>query len=330
MKSTSTDSCGDLSDVEHLLSSEWKPYYICDKTNSFQIPHFIKDDFHAFISIPDKHSTLSQLIAIENKLKQTEKAQYLPLSFMPIAIKDNINTNNYRTTSATNALTDFTPKYNAKIVENLIKAGAVIYGKTNLHEMALGITTCNVYVDTVTKNTIYPPYGCCINAMDGSKSCGGSSGGSAAAVAANYVPVAIGTDTAGSVRIPAAMHNIIGFMPTQHRYPINGVFPLSHSSDKVGVLSKHISFIIDIDDALIPNTIINENDFDLNNVRSGVQKKYFLDDVHPNILDSFHLTLHKISMENKVTLIQGNDECFENVRSFIHGHNTPHSAIIGM
>lgn len=149
-----------------------------------------------------------------------------PLHGIPISLKDNIYTAGIRTTAGSKILKDFVPQQDAHVVSQLKKAGTIILGKTNLHEFAYGVTTNN------------PHFGPTRNPWDLSRIPGGSSGGSAAAVAAGLCYGSIGTDTGGSIRIPAALCGIVGLKPTFGRVSVADVVPLSPRLDCVGPLAR--------------------------------------------------------------------------------------------
>jgi aspartyl-tRNA(Asn)/glutamyl-tRNA(Gln) amidotransferase subunit A len=151
-----------------------------------------------------------------------------PLHGIPISLKDNIYTAGIRTTAGSKILKDFIPKEDAAVVGQLKDAGAVILGKTNMHEFAYGVTSNN------------PHYGPVHNPWDLSRIPGGSSGGSAAAVAAGLCYGSIGTDTGGSIRIPASLCGIVGLKPTLGRVCVDGVIPLSPRLDCVGPLARSV------------------------------------------------------------------------------------------
>jgi aspartyl-tRNA(Asn)/glutamyl-tRNA(Gln) amidotransferase subunit A len=149
-----------------------------------------------------------------------------PLHGIPISLKDNIYTAGIRTTAGSKILKDFVPQHDAKVVVQLKEAGAVLLGKTNMHEFAYGVTTNN------------PHFGPTRNPWDLSRIPGGSSGGSAAAVAAGLCYGSIGTDTGGSIRIPAALCGVVGLKPTFGRVSVTDVIPLSPRLDCVGPLAR--------------------------------------------------------------------------------------------
>jgi aspartyl-tRNA(Asn)/glutamyl-tRNA(Gln) amidotransferase subunit A len=151
-----------------------------------------------------------------------------PLHGLPVALKDLCATKGVRTTAGSKLLADWVPNFDATVVERLRAAGAVILGKLNLHELAFGVTTTN------------PHYGPTRNPWNLERVPGGSSGGSAAAVAASLCAAALGTDTGGSIRIPAAACGVVGLKPTYGRVSRHGVVPLSWSLDHVGPLTKTV------------------------------------------------------------------------------------------
>lgn len=151
-----------------------------------------------------------------------------PLHGVPIAVKDNIDTAGTRTTMGSMIFDDRVPDHDAFVVERLRAAGAVVLGKTNMHEFAMGGTSATSYFGPV-----HNPW-----SLD--RVAGGSSGGSAAAVAAEMVPAALGTDTGGSIRIPAAWCGVVGLKPTYGLVSLRGIFPLIYSLDHCGPLTRTV------------------------------------------------------------------------------------------
>jgi len=152
-----------------------------------------------------------------------------PLHGIPVSLKDNISTRGIRTTAGSKILTEHIPEEDAAAVRRLRRAGAVIVGKTNLHEFAYGVTTEN------------PHYGPTRNPWDTERIAGGSSGGSAAALAAGLCYASVGTDTGGSIRIPASLCGIVGLKPTYGRVSCSGVVPLAPTLDHVGPLARCVA-----------------------------------------------------------------------------------------
>ncbi len=170
------------------------------------------------------------------------------LAGLPIVVKDNINTKGMKTTGGTSSLRNFQPKTNAPSVQKLLDAGAIILGKSNLHEWAFGITTTNftLGIDPITKAANRPGK----NPYDFSRIPGGSSGGTAIAVAARFAPAGLGTDTGGSTRVPASFCGIAGFRPSVgdgagqgRRYPdtANDALPISTTRDTVGPMGRTVA-----------------------------------------------------------------------------------------
>jgi mandelamide amidase len=151
-----------------------------------------------------------------------------PLHGLPILVKDAIFTEDFPTTAGTPALADFQSDSNAPALQALIDAGAIVLGKTNLHELQAGYTTNNGFTGP-TRN----PY-------DFDLIPGGSSGGNSAALAARLAPLTLGEDTGGSTRVPAALTGTFGFRPTTGRYPIEGVVPLASTFDTLGPMARDV------------------------------------------------------------------------------------------
>jgi indoleacetamide hydrolase len=176
-------------------------------------------------------------------LGPNERAR-LPLAGLPIVVKDNINTRGLQTAGATPALEGFVPARHAPSVQRLVDAGAVLLGKANMHELAFGITSTNMS----------PNAGPVRNPYDPELIPGGSSGGTAAAIAARIAPAGLGTDTGGSTRIPAALCGIVGLRPsvgdggTHRRYhDPQAVVPLSHTRDTVGPMARTVADVALLD-----------------------------------------------------------------------------------
>jgi mandelamide amidase len=200
---------------------------------------------------------------------------------IPVLLKDNIDTSELPTTGGTPALKNYCPSQNAPIAQALIDEGAIIFGKANLHELAQGVTNNN------------STFGQVRNPFDPDKIPGGSSGGCAAAVSARLAPVGIGTDTGGSVRIPAALCGIVGFRPTIGRYPQSGIVPISHTRDTAGLLTRSVA------DAVLVDRIISGNKervhpIKLSGMRLGVPRTHFYENIHPTVADSMEAALNRL------------------------------------
>ncbi|HWO59215.1 MAG TPA: amidase family protein [Umezawaea sp.] len=161
-----------------------------------------------------------------------------PLAGFPFSVKDNIDVAGFPTTAGSRLLPDTPVAVDASVVNALRDAGAVVLGKTNLHELALGITGDNA------------AFGPTRNPVDPTRSAGGSSGGSAVSVALGLVPFGLGTDTGGSVTIPASFCGVVGFRPTTGRYPGDGVVNLSSSRDTIGVHARTVEVVRTVDEVV--------------------------------------------------------------------------------
>jgi indoleacetamide hydrolase len=195
---------------------------------------------------------------------RTSGVELGPLHGLPIPVKDSVNTKDYPTTGGTRALRDFYPAHNAELVERLVHAGAIVMGKTNLHELSFGWTSNN------------RTFGAVRNPYDESRIPGGSSGGTAAAVAARMAPIGIGEDTQGSIRVPAAMCGICGFRPTHGRYPNQGVIPITPLFDQVGPLARNVGDLA-LFDHVITGEAVPDAPAKLDGGRLGVARDYFFD-----------------------------------------------------
>lgn len=169
--------------------------------------------------------------------EKKEKESNSILSGVPYALKDNISTKNILTTASSNILKNYIPVYNATVYQKLVAAGAVLMGKTVLDELAMGGTGTTGHTGAVK------------NPWDKSRIIGGSSAGSASAVALGIVPFSIGSDTGDSVRKPAAFGGVVGFKPTYGRISRYGLFAFSSSLDHIGIFArtvKDITYVTDI------------------------------------------------------------------------------------
>lgn len=180
-----------------------------------------------------------------------------PLHGVPILIKDNIDVLDYPTTAGTPGLAGVYPDGNAPVVQRLLDAGAIVAGKANLHELAVGGTSQNEH------------FGHVINPWRAEVVAGGSSGGSAVAVAARLIPGALGTDTNGSVRGPCAMNGIVGLRPSFHRYPYGGIFPSTPTRDSVGGIATTMADLILLDAVLAGEPLRPPDTLSLKELRIG-------------------------------------------------------------
>jgi len=193
-----------------------------------------------------------------------------PLHGLPLPIKDSVNTRDYPTTSGTAALRSFRPKDDAPVVRALRDAGGIVLGKTNLHELSFGWTSTNL------------SFGAVKNPYDPTRIPGGSSGGTAVAVATRMAPLGVAEDTAGSIRVPAAMCAIAGFRPTTFRYSPRGVMPLTSVFDTIGPHARTVG-----DLALFDSVVTSDGSplrpVALRGVRLGVSRLHYFADLDPEV-----------------------------------------------
>lgn len=207
-----------------------------------------------------------------------------PLHGVPIGLKDLIDTAGVRTTCGSALFADRVPSEDAEVVRLLKNAGAILIGKQNMQEFAWGGTSTSSYFGPVR------------NPWDTERIAGGSSGGSAAAVATGMCFGAIGTDTGGSVRQPAAFCGIVGLKPTYDLVSTRGVFPLSPSLDHVGPLCRNVT-----DTGLLLQAIAGYDELDAKTKpRIGIVRRPFFDDIDPEIDNAFNealKTLRELSID---------------------------------
>src|SRR5687767_9977464 len=230
-----------------------------------------------------KDSALVQAAALDASLKGWRKT--LPMMGMPLAIKDNICTEGVLTTCASRMLGNFVPPYDATVIAKLRAQGYLLLGKTNLDEFAMGSSTENSAFGPSRNpwNQAYVP--------------GGSSGGSAAAVAADECAAALGSDTGGSIRQPAALCGVVGLKPTYGRVSRYGLVAFASSLDQIGPITKDVT-----DAAILMNAIAGHDpsdstsanvpvpDYmkalkkkDVKKLRIGLPKEYFAEGLNPEV-----------------------------------------------
>jgi aspartyl-tRNA(Asn)/glutamyl-tRNA(Gln) amidotransferase subunit A len=196
------------------------------------------------------------------------------LAGIPVALKDLIHVRGVTTTAGSKIFANLIPDFDSVVTEKLENAGAVLLGKTGLHECAFGVTSNN------------PHFGAVHNPWDPTRIPGGSSGGSGAAVVADMVFAAMGTDTGGSIRIPASYCGVVGLKPTIGLVSAAGVMPLSYTLDHVGPMARSVRDLALVLDAICgakEGSYLPPAGVSLKNVRIGYPENFFSDRVHPEV-----------------------------------------------
>jgi Asp-tRNA(Asn)/Glu-tRNA(Gln) amidotransferase A subunit family amidase len=204
-----------------------------------------------------------------------------PLFGLPIPVKDSVNTKDYPTTGGTPALRHFRPSQDAPVVAALRGAGALVLGKTNLHELSYGWTSNNLAFGPVR------------NPYDQSRIPGGSSGGTAAAIAARLAPLGIAEDTEGSIRVPAALCGIAGFRPTTGRYSTRGCVPISPLFDQVGPHARSVADLA-LFDSVVADDWQRLQAAPLKGLRLGIVRDYWFTDLDPEVERQTELALARL------------------------------------
>ena len=202
---------------------------------------------------------------------------------LPVIVKDNIDSADLLTTAGTPALVAHRPAANAAVLQSLLDEGAVLLGKSNMHELAFGATSNNAFFGPVR------------NPYDPTRIPGGSSGGTAAAIAARIVPLGLGTDTAGSVRVPAALTGTVGFRPSAGRYSTDGIVLISQTQDRVGTHARTVRDLVLLD-RVLSQTESHVQPLPLRRVRLGVDRANFVNAADPEVVALFDAALERLRL----------------------------------
>jgi len=244
-------------------------------------------DLNAFIAF-DEDQILSDARAADERRAAGDTG---PLIGAPIVLKDNIDVAGRVTTGGTNALRHNVAKRSAPVAQRLLDAGALVFGKANLHELAFGCTSNNGC------------FGPARNPYDPDRIAGGSSGGTAVAVGARLAPAGIGSDTGGSVRIPAGFCGNAGLRPTTDRYPAGGVVPISHSRDTAGPMARSVADVRLLDGILAGRDAAPMPLPSLSEVRIGVPRELFFEALDPSVAAGADALLERLKSYG-ITLVE--------------------------
>ena len=235
-------------------------------------------DLNAFTHItPDFAASPAE--AVPNVLVYPDLDPEKPLSGYSLVVKDNIEVAGMPCTCGTPALRTHVAQLDAPAVALLRSAGARIVAKTNMHELAYGITSNNAAFGPVR------------NAYDPTCFAGGSSGGTAVAIATELVRAGLGTDTGGSSRIPAALNGIVGFRPSVGRYPMAGVARISHTRDVIGPMGREVSDVALLDAVLSGDPTAKLTPFDARGLRLGLPARHFQESLHVDVSRALESTV---------------------------------------
>jgi len=242
------------------------------------------EEYNKYLNAFISKFEIQTALEISKVSPRTKNSSDLPLFGIPLTIKDNIFLAGQKTTAGSAIFQDFVPLVNADVVDVALASGCVPLGKTNMHELAMGATSSSSFFGPVR------------NPVDSSRISGGSSGGSAVSVAMAKLPiVSLGTDTGGSVRIPAALCGIYGFKPTTGILSLTGVFPLSATLDHVGILTKNMSDMRVAFDSLtsIDDRVqgISDSQSSAVSTKVGIPGKYFFEDCEEEVEKAFWKTI---------------------------------------
>jgi mandelamide amidase len=252
-------------------------------TNSIQSPGSVEAAVREAVQKASENKGLNAFIhvaedeaiklAAESDTRRKNGELKGPLDGVLLAVKDNIHVAGMPNTAGTPALKSFVPKHDAPVIERLKSAGAIILGKTNMHELAFGISSYNT--------AFYEEHIGVRNSHNIERMAGGSSGGTGAAIGAGIVYGGLGTDTGGSVRIPSGLNGIVGFRPTVGRYSQEGITPISHTRDTAGPMAVDVQSVALLDSVISGDKMVTEP-ARKEGLRLGVSKT-FLKNIEPEI-----------------------------------------------
>jgi indoleacetamide hydrolase len=247
------------------------------------------------------HKALNAFISLDparvkEQARACDKARHAgakpgPLFGLPIPVKDSVNTQEYPTSGGTPALRSFRPAADAPVVAALKRSGALVLGKTNLHELSYGWTSNNL------------AFGAVHNPYDLKRIPGGSSGGTAAAIAARLAPLGVAEDTEGSIRVPAAFCGIAGFRPSTGRYSTRACIPISPLFDQVGPHARSVGDLA-LFDSVVANDWAPLHAAPLQGVRLGIVRDYWYTDLDPEVARITDLALARLRAAGAV-IVEG-------------------------
>ncbi len=256
-------------------------------------------ELNCFITKLDRDAVLKRAEEVQKAIDAGELTG--PLAGVPVAIKDNMNTKGVLTTAASKILGNFVPTFSSEAVVNLEKAGCIIVGKTNMDEFAMGSTTETSH------------FGATKNPWDTNKVPGGSSGGSAAAVAAGEVPFALGSDTGGSIRQPSGYCGVTGMKPTYGTVSRYGLIAYGSSLDQIGPIAKDVTDVATILETIASHdpkdsTSVKREDYDFTSalvddvkgMKIGIPRDYLGEGIEPEVKDAILAAAKKLEAKGAI------------------------------
>ncbi len=291
MKDLHSKSILELHDLlkKRELSSKELTLSLLDNAKS------LNSEINSFITFTDDLA----IKQAENADKKIANGDISELTGVPLGIKDLISTAGVKTTCGSKILSNYIPSYNATVYNKLLDKGAILLGKTNMDEFAMGSSNETSYFGVVK------------NPVDTSRVPGGSSGGSAAAVAAKQCPATLGSDTGGSIRQPAAFCGVVGIKPTYGRVSRYGLIAFASSLDQIGPIASNVkdcavmlkeisgydpkdSTSVNID---VPNYLKNIDKDSLKGLKIGVPSEYFIEGINKEVKDTIQKLLSNLSSQ---------------------------------
>jgi aspartyl-tRNA(Asn)/glutamyl-tRNA(Gln) amidotransferase subunit A len=278
-----------IDSIEQVVSSIYSGANVVASAQQALINNSAHTDLHCFISL-EHDRVLAQAKALDASALNERGS----LHGVPVGIKDVLLVKGERATAGSKMLENFIAPYDATVIEKLVASGAVLFGKTNMDEFAMGSSNENSY------------FGKVLNPWDKARVPGGSSGGSAAAVAARIVPVALGSDTGGSIRQPASYCGIVGIKPTYGRVSRYGVIAFASSLDQIGVFATNVADaakVLEVISGHDPKdatseirqdaTFMPQNGLSLKGLRIGLPAEYFIDGIDKEVREVIDAALVK-------------------------------------
>lgn len=289
-----------MNSITNLTLNELRRGLVDKKFSSTELTESLLDraealsELNCFVEL-NRERALQAAKQADDRLAAGEQTSLLGI---PIAVKDIILTKGIRTSCCSKILESFIPPYDATVVTKLKQAGAIVIGKTNMDEFAMGSSN---------ESSCFGPV---LNPWDKQRVSGGSSGGSAAAVSAGLAPLALGTDTGGSIRQPASLCGVVGIKPTYGRVSRYGVVAYASSLDQVGVFAKNVSDAAELTTIICGKNKHDSTSMDLDvpdfnakltggikGLRIGVPREFFVEGINPEVKEKVQAAIGQLAKD---------------------------------